>query len=902
MNENVKKISFYIFLFLVFIFIIYIIFLRPNANTNIKPTPKFDPCDRCPDKSCDPITGKCITLCRGKEKPSDNFICKEDELPGCEKSYLPTNIDSCSLNDLKCDKGFFYCQNSKECNGGDLYFTENGNKCICPDGLFGPNCEYNDSQCQNEGKMEEDGKCKCNNTSFGDKCENVCGENKIYDSTSRVCICNPLFYDIDGDKCKKKECGQGNSQNGKCECNPGFKGDKCDQKICNDNQKFDEKTKTCVCLDNKNGLQYYGKNCDVYNCNLESEFKYDEKSGPSCDCSKDLGSCGKFCEFTKSNKCNNKGTPVCVKNNKFLKCICDSEDKPKDTNPCLGIDYVCNDDGTWIDKYLNCNDLLSNYGSPYSWNQACFKKIFKSEYDNGSMTCENRDKDDKEKKDNCSKTICAKPLSCPNKPDKPCSKGKVGLCDSSTNYNWECVDQIHGGSNGNCPPLPKGSYCIKEDNTTGAPMCFQCGSGGESEWICQNEGGLPSKQCLKNLGILPLDVTGYKNSIYINKQDQSLPIFPTTDRNQCLKILRKEDNISDPYYSGQIGGYNVASLYPNPVGTIDSTTFTDLTDYNKNRYFNVKSDDLKPRCLLTDDDIVTNILKSKGSLCSGNGTFNQEVDRDYYLPSGSCNCNTGYTGNNCQYSSKDTCNNNGNPNDKGDCTCKQGYAGKNCQFSRNNCSQNGNPVSNDGTSLTSCNCDSGHFGKTCQFSNNDCNLSYLPSIQGEASTDPNDKLLCNYDKYCKIKSNTNNCILRIATLLKGIENCTTLFWTTTCSPGSYMDFVSYSFNNCFEMKGHRFNIKDFDKFKYVIFRCDGLGENYKIRRVHISKDDTPELTVLEFPDEPEGRYGESYVSVEQLNSYGSSGLYAHIEWRDGGETKSKCKLDIYLSYTNTIGR
>ena len=31
MDENVKKISFYIFLFLVFIFIIYIIFLRPNA-------------------------------------------------------------------------------------------------------------------------------------------------------------------------------------------------------------------------------------------------------------------------------------------------------------------------------------------------------------------------------------------------------------------------------------------------------------------------------------------------------------------------------------------------------------------------------------------------------------------------------------------------------------------------------------------------------------------------------------------------------------------------------------------------------------------------------------------------------------------------------------------------------
>jgi len=710
MDENVKKISFYIFLFLVFIFIIYIIFLRPNANTNIKPTPKFNPCDRCPDpKSCDPLTGKCIALCRGKEKLSDDFICKEDELPGCKNSYLPTNIDSCSINDLKCDKGFFYCQNSKECNNGDLYFTENGNKCICPDGLFGPKCEYNDSQCKNEGKMGEDGICKCkNNTYYGDKCETICGENKIYDSKNKVCICDTLFYDIDGDTCKKKECGQGKLNGEKCECDPGYTGDKCDQKICNENQVYNNNK--CECKPNKDGLQYYGKNCDTYNCNLESEFKYDEASGPSCDCSIDPGSCGKYCEFTKSNKCNTKGTPVCVKNNKFLKCICDDKDKPLDINPCLGIDYVCNDDGTWIETDLNCNDLLSKYGNLDSWNKACFNKIFKSEYDNGKMICDNRDKDDKDKKDNCSKTICAKPLACPNKPDKTCEKGKLLFCDNSTTYNWDCRLPVH--NNGNCPSTAPTGYCIKNDGTFDNPQCFQCGNNGSSEWICENQGALPSISCLNGVGIKSNIYIGYKDPIYRDSQKNDFPIYPTTNKQQCSNILSGV-NKTDPYSNGQYGNINITTQISNPIGTIDLNTFTDLTDYNNHRYFNVKSDDFNPRCLLTDDDIVKNILKSDGSLCSGSGsgTFIQDKNGDYYLPSGNCTCDPGFAGKNCQFSDSKDCNGKAKVDNDGSCSCSPGFAGKNCQFSDSKDCNNNGSVDNNGK----CTCKPGYIGNNCEL-------------------------------------------------------------------------------------------------------------------------------------------------------------------------------------------
>ena len=391
MDENVKRISFYIFLSLVFIFIIYMVFLRPS-NTNNKQKPKSDPCAHCPDpNTCNVHTGECreAEMCGGIVKPPGDFICKgntwmsKTNISGCENSNLPTDIDSCNVNDLRCDKGIFYCPKSSECNGGNLYFYDSGNKCICPAGYFGQKCEFSNSDCKNNSVINPDGsgKCICNNTSFGDKCESTCSPNKIYDSNADppACICNPLLFDKDGEGCKKKNCGQGILKDGTCVCNPGFKGDKCDQTTCNKNQILDE-TGKCICPANKDGTQYYGDDCKEYNCNLAKEFVYDGKT-PSCDCSKDPGSCGQFCQFTKANNCNGRGDTQCT-NNQFINCNCETGwtgtncqcigDKPKDKNRCLGIDYVCGKDGTWIEKDLDCSGLINDYGGIQKWSDQCF--------------------------------------------------------------------------------------------------------------------------------------------------------------------------------------------------------------------------------------------------------------------------------------------------------------------------------------------------------------------------------------------------------------------------------------------------------------------------------------------------------------------------------------------------
>jgi hypothetical protein len=811
------------------------IFLRPT-NTNNKPTPKFDPCAHCPDpKLCNVVTGECIVpdMCGGVVKPPGDFICKgnswisKTNILGCENSFLPSDIDSCNVNDLKCNHGVFYCPKSKGCNGGDLYFFDNGNKCICPEGLLGPNCTFNDSQCKNGGKMKEDGTCICNNTFFGDYCEKVCGENKIYDDTANppACVCDPLFYDKDGEGCKKKVCGQGKLTNGKCVCDSGFTGDDCNQKICNENQILDDKG-NCICPANKDGTQYYGKNCDIYKCNLASEFKYDEASGPSCDCSKDQGSCGQFCEFTKAKNCNNRGSTNCT-NNQFINCRCDSgwtgkncqcdeNTKPKNVNPCLGIDYVCGDDGKWAQINLDCTDLINNYGGIQTWSDKCFKEIFDtSKFIDGKI---NKCNDvTGQTTSNCSPKICAEALGCPSKPTIPCEKGKVGLCDLSTSYNWQCVDQIH--TNGNCPPLPKGSYCIKEDNTTDTPMCFQCGQNGGSEWICQNEGALPSKTCLENLGIHGKDYNGYSQSIYINSQD-GLPIFPTTDRQQCLKILTNSST-SDPYFNGQFSTYNAAKLFPNPKGTLDqqNNSFTD-----NGLYFNVHDKDA--HCYLTDDDIVTNILKSTGSLCNGNGTFQQNQDTSgNYLPSGSCVCNKGFAGNNCQFSDSKECNGQAKVDINGNCSaCSTGFAGKNCQFTIQNCSNQGNPVSTDGKNL-SCNCYLGYMGDTCQFSNDNCKKSELPSLSGQASV-LNNNLICDYSNSCK--SNPDNCRLEIAV------------YGTAISSGEDYNYLQMISKNDKYIEGGspssmiNFTLKNTSGFNGVVISTKPIGgsdwnvDNYKI--------------------------------------------------------------------------
>ena len=376
-------------------------------------------------------------------------------------------------------------------------------------------------------------------------------------------------------------------------------------------------------------------------CNLTTETTYDTAGNVTCDCTKDSGSCGVNCQYTRSGTCSGNGTPSCS-NQIFNGCLCDAgytgddcsckiSDMPMDGNSCLGSSYVCKN-GNWVSNFKSCNDIKGQYGSITGWSNSCFKELSNNQYYSGAIIgCT----------DNPEKPVTPIFQGC-LQPNKHCGPKQVSLCDSSpkSNYSWICADQVT--NNGTCPPTPGGSLCLKDDGTSDSPDCFNCGN--NSEWVCKNEGGKPSLECLSGIGIIPVSLTGTSEQIYINTQD-GLPVYPTTSTQACNLILENSKDAKDPFFNGQFGSYNISAVLPNPgKATIDRTqgTFTDLT--NNARYF-LPRGDTNVRCPLPDDQIVKYITKGTPgtALCNG-GTFVQNGN----LPSGYCQCPPHYIGTNCE--------------------------------------------------------------------------------------------------------------------------------------------------------------------------------------------------------------------------------------------------------------
>jgi len=674
-----------IFIIILVIIVIFYFILRPTQSTQVN---KEDKCKHCGDLDCDKLTGKCIEPVKkcGSDKPTDtkcNYICIQDKwmcdgATGCETSYLPNSIGSCSLNDIKCKDGYFYCPaDTTSCNEGDLYFRKDGNTCSnCPLKTYGDKCE---KECKN-GSVTT-GNCVCkDNTYYGDNCGEKCGKNKIY--VDGKCVCGP-FYDVDGDNCKEKVCPNGKINNGNCICNDGYTGANCDTAICNKNQTY--KDGKCTCLTNTDGFQYYGPNCDVYKCRLASEFVVDSKGVPSCNCSSD-NSCGLMCQHTSENKCNKNGTPNCNSNGDFVDCKCNVgytgtycqckiSDKPNTDVPCKGDTSYCGPTG-WVQNTYTSNDdflKINGFTGQDDWYQKCFSTNC-SELLSGAMTL-NSDLN------KSPRYICT---GCPKESGVKCKEGQISLCDSTTNYNWNCVDIKE---NTTCPPDTKdihNNYCMN-NGVKEQPHCFHCGSK-TTEWICTNSGQIPSLKCLQEaVGIdLEKGVIGTTDPIYYNTG--GLVFKPTTDSEACDSYLDsyfKNRQLNDVNSNPSTGGYNFENLLNNPEGTFDRNTKL-FTAIGGNRYFNAKVGDSNDKCIYTDEMVKKYITKPNDpnqKLCNGKN-FIQDKDKDNgnFLPSGKCDCGD-FKGSNCQYSDKETCSGNGTVNDNGICKCNTGYLGKNCQYS-----------------------------------------------------------------------------------------------------------------------------------------------------------------------------------------------------------------------------
>ena len=681
-----KQIIFCVLLFFLVCGGIYFLIKKPNSGT------KKNDCSHCGNLKCNPDTGECILpdVCNGNPKPDDKceyvcirnkWVCKGSD--PCENIILPTDIGSCKLEDLVCDPDLhqLYCPSSSSCNQNRQYF--NGvSRCSCPSNELGSKCQFTNTTCNSNGTLSVDEydnpSCACNQPYYGKNCEKKCDFPKIYDSSSGKCICDPKFYSEKDGTCIIIPCANGKITKDGCTCNDGFTYDSTN-KTCNDicktNQVYNKVTKKCECLPSKDGQQYVGPNCKVINCHLNSEAMLGRDGNPYCDCTVDKDSCGINCQYNRKDTCNGNGIPVCT-NNTFNGCKCDDgyagtdcsckiSDKPSDANPCLGKDYVCQN-GIWVPSFKTCDEIKTQYGGLAGWNNACFKTLSDGKYYSGAIT-------------GCTDGKPVTPIftGC-IQPTQTCSKNQVNLCDESTLYKWECKDQVH--TDGTCPPLPIGNYCINENGQIDNPVCFKCGPDGGAEWICKNEGAMPSKTCLSKLGINEIDnVTGISEPIYVEGQS-GLPVFPTTDSQKCLDIISGKST-ADPFYNGQIGDYNVSALYPNPTGTFnqETKTYVDLENGNVNPYFMANGS----KCSLPDDQILKYILKtdSKQLLCSGDGVFNQ----DGHTLSGKCVCNAGFKGNNCQYGDSTTCSGNGTVDDNGICKCNSGHYGTNCNLTDANC-------------------------------------------------------------------------------------------------------------------------------------------------------------------------------------------------------------------------
>ena len=619
---------------------------------------------------------------------------------------------------MKCENGIFYCPKDTSCHNGDLYFEQEGNKCLnCPASYFGDNCELN---CH-KGSYQN-GKCTCPDPYYGDYCEKQCDTNKIYKDGN--CVCD-ILYEPDGNGCKKIECVKGTLKDGKCLCSTGFTGTHCEIPICEKHEIIDGlncKCKdgftgqhcetltcgknmkvdngSCLCLDNKDGTQYYQHNneCLEYQCRLSSQFKLDNGT-PKCICD---DSCGQFCEITR-DKCNQHGTPNCV-NNQFMNCNCDSgftgphcnctSQKPSE-NKCKGETYYCGENGWTKNTYTDENDFYrkNGFSNHDDWYTNCFSANCPTLL-SGTMSFD--------------PTHIYECIGCPKDNMKTCSDGQVSLCDSSTNHQWSCKDVV---KNTSCPPDTDNYYCMN-NNIKNKPVCFHCDDK-NSEWVCTNSGASPSLNCLTSaVGInIESNVIGSSRPIYY--KTSGLVFKPTTDNDACEKYLDSYFNgkqINDVNNDPEYSGYNFKNVLGNPEGTYNQEN-KKFTPFSGNRYFNAIVGNYNDKCVYTDDMVKQYVMKTSDPLCNG-GAFIQDQDKNgNLLPSGHCHCLSGRAGNNCQYSEK-TCNGNGTVDENGNCTCNLNFTGTHCEK-----------------------CVSPYKGKKCDFTDE-------KTCNGNGTVDENGKCTC----------------------------------------------------------------------------------------------------------------------------------------------------------------
>jgi hypothetical protein len=146
------------------------------------------------------------------------------------------------------------CQWKCTCPNSNVQCDENGLQCTCRkydqnekgpcsciDGLFGPNCDQH-CLCQNGGVCDNNGKCDCPPGFIGDRCQSKCPKGKYSYNCGYLCDCN-------GGEC--------HHENGTCKCPDGSFNGNCKKECFCRNGGNCNQNGICRCLPG-----YTGRNCD----------------------------------------------------------------------------------------------------------------------------------------------------------------------------------------------------------------------------------------------------------------------------------------------------------------------------------------------------------------------------------------------------------------------------------------------------------------------------------------------------------------------------------------------------------------------------------------------------------------------------------------------------------------
>lgn len=631
-------------------------------------------CDTCCDKDTS-IQGKCRYYNGPKQQ------CEND----CE-SELKNSVFDTDNNKCVCPK----------------YFEQKDNVCYAIPTICNPDGTEKDENGKNI--IGDNGLCKCKSGWEGALCNIKKCQNGTYNTNTLKCDCDKGFV---GNRCQyssQNSCnGHGNPKVNEqgvftiCECDPDYDGQRCS---CKKSDRAEDDNCSGLyqqCTDQ--GWKTTNSSCqDIYS-------KFGDENSWRSSCSKSLLS---------SDDYNNGYIPICnenaspgSKNQITSQRTCASNPSNDDLKDCL-------DDGAyipWTDPEFKANKNTA-FKIPDNTTKVC--------------VCESvRTKDGLVPKYSV-RNVSSQQTCGPVPP--------LGFCKVGTDTHMIDVEPI----------------CL-------APY----GESGERAWVCP--GQIVPKNLAEDIwDVRKHSISGsqkYWYSTNTGTDSTNLTVYPVMNMEKCdsrpYDILTSgTTNIKSGYNSFSSEAGFVDSLIPtNPTYTPTYTSLEDAKKINSglllfNRRIDqdttvggqkfsdfsksVKFQDRIGKKIVGDvklgDYSIDRFMISENANCAKKTNVNDYskcqnggrsvqicADKDYNIVDCNydtpmyrydkvlCNCYGGpdpsTTGDRCQYTNKDTCNENGLVDYNGKCNCYDGYAGDHCQYSDSVTCQNIGKAQNDGSCI-----------------------------------------------------------------------------------------------------------------------------------------------------------------------------------------------------------